>query len=822
MQQHQHRFGIQNVQDTLVPAQTQNAFARQPIVPLNQPVAFTQGQQFFVQPPTAFQQQIPQQVQSSPQQQLLLQQSLNEQPFLPVSAQNQQIVQPHLLQQNLPNLQQTQSFFQQSQQINGHQQQVPTNFPNRIVPTQHSFLPTIPAQDAPKFKPLSPQLPTNVLRQSEAEVPFQPSLGSNPLFSANQNSQVQSLLDEQRKQDLERLKELQERQNIIQKHKQFLDRQQQKQKAKVQKLHEEFVLKQKKKQDEIYATAKPEPDYILNPQSRPREILPHELNLFQKAVKQYEELHPTTPIITTTTSTTTTPRPKTRTRQRAKSRSEAENQDAFVQSNKQKIYKELKTILQNDEEGQHETIDSSQTVNPSKLQFLQRQDLLKQLKLAIAENSADLAGKNFSSREISLPNGQKVEVIRTSDPNLIAGATPLSADSSSLSQIISSPNQIRTSNQPKMSFEEITKGVLPPGADFQVIKQSDGRLEEVGKLPPNLTNQKKVTFVFIEEQGDGSYKVKGVRGNDHEAKESSQDVDGILNKIKNGELNLPPSSRKTKVTSTKAPYVVEDIKATTFARQTTFAQPTPSSDAASIYDDFEATKINRPVTPAPKYYNSASPSSLSINHNGSPTAASTIYDQTTPSSQTYYTTSKKQVSGSTSYTKIPTTTVNGHQMYSTPSKTTQIQDIQFAQTANAVPSTVASYSTDTISIIPSSSTYYPTTNVVARSTTPKPNDEARAQFDPSSSSPGLVDILKENGLFATAKYLRQSGLDTILNETGPYTIFAPTDKAFRTLLIQLGGPDKAEEKFKENPRLLSGVSLCRFNVEFPYAIFSDI
>jgi hypothetical protein len=40
---------------------------------------------------------------------------------------------------------------------------------------------------------------------------------------------------------------------------------------------------------------------------------------------------------------------------------------------------------------------------------------------------------------------------------------------------------------------------------------------------------------------------------------------------------------------------------------------------------------------------------------------------------------------------------------------------------------------------------------------------------------------------------------------GPYTIFAPTDKAFRSLLVQLGGPDKAEEKFKENPRLLSGV-----------------
>lgn len=41
---------------------------------------------------------------------------------------------------------------------------------------------------------------------------------------------------------------------------------------------------------------------------------------------------------------------------------------------------------------------------------------------------------------------------------------------------------------------------------------------------------------------------------------------------------------------------------------------------------------------------------------------------------------------------------------------------------------------------------------------------------------------------------------------GPYTVFVPTDIAFRALLVQLGGPDKAEEKFQENPRLLSGVS----------------
>lgn len=40
---------------------------------------------------------------------------------------------------------------------------------------------------------------------------------------------------------------------------------------------------------------------------------------------------------------------------------------------------------------------------------------------------------------------------------------------------------------------------------------------------------------------------------------------------------------------------------------------------------------------------------------------------------------------------------------------------------------------------------------------------------------------------------------------GPFTVFVPTDKAFRALLVQLGGPDRAEDKFRENPRLLIGV-----------------
>lgn len=67
--------------------------------------------------------------------------------------------------------------------------------------------------------------------------------------------------------------------------------------------------------------------------------------------------------------------------------------------------------------------------------------------------------------------------------------------------------------------------------------------------------------------------------------------------------------------------------------------------------------------------------------------------------------------------------------------------------------------------------------------------------------------LRRRGYYAMAKYMRQAGVDAVLEETGPFTVFVPTDKAFRALLVQLGGPDRAEDKFRENPRLLIGLLL---------------
>lgn len=103
----------------------------------------------------------------------------------------------------------------------------------------------------------------------------------------------------------------------------------------------------------------------------------------------------------------------------------------------------------------------------------------------------------------------------------------------------------------------------------------------------------------------------------------------------------------------------------------------------------------------------------------------------------------------------------------------------------------------------------PVQQVTAASTLAQVNANSPTSAPIDATAPPsteFLNVLKNNGLHAMAKYLKQSGLDTILNETGPYTVFAPSDKAFKNLLVQLGGPDRAEEKFKSNPRLLSGVS----------------
>ncbi|XP_072937351.1 uncharacterized protein [Epargyreus clarus] len=632
-------------------------------------------------------------------------------------------------------------------------------------PTQTAFLPTL-SQNQQAFNqpnPITIQAAPNLAPQNlnldNAQIPFQSNLGQSPIFSNGQNSQIQNFFEQQSKENLEKLKELQERQRIIQKHQEFVQKQQQKQQEKVEKLHEEFISKQATKPVPTYPTTESYENLYSRTQDKRRPILPHETDLFRKAVEMYEKDHPTTTTSTTTT-TTTTARPQTpRYRTRATPKPRSPPQD----KNKQKLYNEIKNLLE-----ESETKGFDDNLRAKSVALLQKPDILKQLKVALAENPEDFNEKNFSSREISL-NGQKFEVIRTTNPNLIPKGA-ISADSQHLAQIMAAAQE--NQKESRISFDDLTKGVLPPGANFELIKQSDnGKLEEV-KVPSAIQNKKKVTFVFLEEQDDGSYKVKGVKANGQQTEEGPE-VENILNKIKKGEIQLPGPTK-----------ISNSIYSSTTASPSTESTDyiAESSHHPSSYSSFVTTSnygtsgLTNPATqttPLPVFRN--------------PVAQATRSTQ--PQTQTF----------------APSTQVTTTERYIAKSTT----PTYIINRGNNNPSPRNPFPSSTV--VNTTPSYRPTPEdlvVIGSSTIPPNFDTSNSHLvSPRPTNPGLVDILKENGLFATAKYLKQSGLDTILNETGPYTIFAPTDKAFRTLLVQLGGPDRAEEKFRDNPRLLSGLLL---------------
>ncbi|CAK1603564.1 unnamed protein product [Parnassius mnemosyne] len=684
-------------------------------------------------------------------------------------------------------------------------------------PTQAAFLPTLSSpQNQPIFgqpSPITihpaPNLAPQNLNLENSQFPFQSQ------FNQFTNGQLQNYYEQQSKENLEKLKELQERQRIIQKHQEFVEKQQQKEQQKVEKLHEEFLTKQATKTIPTHATTESYDNFYTQSHDRHRPLQPHETDLFRKALELYEKEHPTTTTSTTTTTTTTTTiRPPThRYRTRPTSRPRSPPQDR----NKQKLYNEIKNLLD-----ESETKGFDDNLRAKSVELLQKPDILKQLKVVLAENPEDFNEKNFSSREISL-NGQKFEVIRTTNPNLIPKGA-ITADSSNIAKIVTA-NQEQQKENP-VSFEDLTKGVLPPGANFELIKQSDnGKLEEVSKLPNTIQNKKKVTFVFLEEQDDGSFKVKGVKANGQQTEEGPE-VESIINKIKKGEIQLPGSTKISNAGHTST---------TAAPTNPTTNYVSESSLNPSSYNSFVTTSNygtsghNNPVihtTTPVTYQNTEQPSRATQNQaqsyyqNTEQPSRTTqhqaqSYYQTTEQplrtteheAQSYYQhtdqSSRKSQYQAQTYSPLPprTTTERFVLKSSAPryiiNRNNQDQTSRASFPSSTIVNTTPTHRTTTESLV-----------VIGSSTVPPTFEEPKSFPEISeNANPSLVDILKENGLFATAKYLRQSGLDTILNETGPYTIFAPTDKAFRTLLVQLGGPDKAEEKFRDNPRLLSGLLL---------------
>lgn len=554
----------------------------------------------------------------------------------------------------------------------------------------------------------------------------------------------------------DRVKQIRDKQQIIQKHEQFVAKQYQKQQAKVKQQHEDFIAQQRKIKEQSIALNRPTNIEYSQQITRSRAVHPYEAGTFERAVKVYHEAHPTSPKPTTTTTTAS------KKRKQVKGEISDDELEEFLKNHRQKLYSELKQEVESGKSAK----SSKSKVKSTKA--LGRDDLLKQLKLALADAPQDLGNSTYSSMDVVLPDGQKVQVIRTSDPSLIQGATPLNGEPEFLGQPERLVSASTTPQPDVINHEELLKGFsLPPGANFEVIKQgSDGALQPVGNLPP----QKKVTFVYLEEQNDGSYKVQGVKANgDKEAKTKGAEVDSIVKRIKNGEIQLPPPSNR--------------VGLSTIAVTSTTSSPNSPVHVIPLSTVYET--------------NTAAYSSQSTSPSSTPSPTVHFRSSVSPYSTLATINSEETIR--------LTASPSSHFPSSTPSTLSTFQST-FGSSPSSSSSFASSASTYDTSSINSVTPSYESTNQGSTTRFHLPTVSTESQTDSTSGNNELSSILKSSGLHAMAKYLKQSGLDSILNETGPYTVFVPTDKAFKSLLVQLGGPERAEEKFKTNPRLLSGVS----------------
>ena len=683
----------------------------------------------------------------------------------------------------------------QQQQLPGRPQQ---NFlPNGQFPQQNQFGLQNNFQQEPirQFNPPQNnfQQPQNTFLQPSQALPLE----------QRANLFVDPRTEEQRQ------KEFELRQKLIEKQEKYAQKYYQKQQQHVSQLHEEFLQKQQVLKEQTQEKIRPQQSQLVQQNyQRQQGVPPTDLTAFEKSVQQYYQQKPTTttqaPFTTANSLLTVVPLKNNKSKTEVKVLN-SDDISELLQGNRQNLFSQLKQ-------------ESSKKSKSAKSSPLGREELLAQLQsLALTgEGSQDLGDKNFTTEDITLANGERVQVIRTSDPELIRKAKAGNAN------IIE--QNVSTTTPPPLSYEDLAKsGILPPGADFEVIKQSESGLQKVQKVP----QQKKVTFVYLEEQDDGSYKVQGVKSNnDKEAKRSGAEVDSILSRIKNGEIQLPPaakSSEKPIEIPTPAPTTTVTEKVT---QRPSFYRASPSSATPARTSPTSSPKNHR----ASNSFNALVRSSTVAPQTVTPSRQTTTRQTTRGSSIFQYsfsaTTPKPEAdNGRSPYSTLPTFATSERsnffsvtprvQRFSASSEApdyvtaSSINYIQNTGKQNFISSTRAASTRGQTASATTASPTFASSIFSSPSYSPTFTTTPPSTFAPVSptEAPELANILKSSGLFAMAKYLRQSGLDSILNETGPYTIFAPTDKAFKSLLVQLGGPEKAEEKFKNNPRLLSGLLL---------------
>lgn len=180
---------------------------------------------------------------------------------------------------------------------------------------------------------------------------------------------------------------------------------------------------------------------------------PTDLSAFEKSVQNFYKVNPTSPAPTSPSTIVTTASPLTvvplkKSSQKPKQEIKTLNSDdikALLQGNSQNLLSQLKQ--------EAKSAQKSKSKSP-----LSRDDLLKQLKQALAEETPDLGGKNYTAQDIVLPNGEKVQVIRTTDPDLIRQAKA--------GQLVE-PLSVSGTTPAPLSIADLAKsGFLPPGRLF--------------------------------------------------------------------------------------------------------------------------------------------------------------------------------------------------------------------------------------------------------------------------------------------------------------------------------------------------------------------
>lgn len=444
IQQHQQRFATQN--HLFNPNQQQKVFGQkiahniliEPSVQTQLPTETTVLQLQQAQNPFYVNQQIPQQI---PQQQ-----ALQTRFRAPNNLRSNELHAQHHTQTNfIPNFNGPQSniVFPQQPLFERNQQQVfQRSVANQQGDANHVFRPSqpfpvvppapvIPSNADPNFgQPIIQPVQTLQQNQLHHQVNHQqsqhqqnvqfvqnhvlPPIQNQQQFNQFQNPQVHfnqpapsnnaPFFGDLRPED-PRYKEFLERQKVIQKHEHFVHRNHEKQQAKVRQLHQEFVQQQRRIKEQSIVNLKQRPtNNYFPPASRGRLVSPYEIGTFERAVQNYQQNFPTQPTSTpypvtesVAAAASTTARVKS-SRSNVKGDISEDELERLLLQQRDKLYTQLK---------QEEKTTKKAKVKPTKA--IGRDDLLKQLKLALADAPADLGNSNYTTMDLVLPDGQKVQ-----------------------------------------------------------------------------------------------------------------------------------------------------------------------------------------------------------------------------------------------------------------------------------------------------------------------------------------------------------------------------------------------------------------------------